>query len=208
MHNHTYNTIVRKRYFNNIVTMHPKIAEHPLEERPARRTLRRGAPSISFAVSKLSEDTKAPEQSRAPLINLSLTETPAPHRAGKNYYRTKPRNFEHAIFRYKKGIFLRNLHFARRPASQSAESAPLPRAQRAFGETKGLSVLSLRRASSAAMLSCTQNLRNPRSHAPRTRRENTRKNRTPASRPRATNSGRPIDHTIDPDTWPCSAIAN
>jgi len=61
--------------------MHSKIAsflaEHPLEERPARRTLRRGAPSISFAASKLSKDLKAPEQSRALPISLSFIETPA-----------------------------------------------------------------------------------------------------------------------------------
>jgi len=70
--------------------MHPKITsfltEHPLEERPARRTLRRGVPSISFVASKLSKDPKALKQSRALPISLSLTETLAPqhpHRAGE-----------------------------------------------------------------------------------------------------------------------------
>jgi len=82
------------------VTMHPKIAsflaELQLEERHVHKTIRRGAPNISFAAARY---IRAPEVPRSSPSNISLAEIPAPQYPYRELRRTTPELPDSAIFR-------------------------------------------------------------------------------------------------------------
>jgi len=126
--------IVTLRY-DSSVTMHPEIAsflvEHPLEERPAWEAGRYGAlrPKYLFAAPKFDKVTSAFEKhehrrslSRSPISPLHITRV-AWGKPTTNETEQRRELPNARFFRYKKRIFLTRNHFARRPASRSAESA-------------------------------------------------------------------------------------
>jgi len=111
---------------------------------------------------KLTETANAHDWIRTPPIGIPLDKTPLRNysrRVGKTNdingrNRKTPEIFEHTILSYKKTIFWRRFHFARRPASRTAEST-IPSLLRFLEPTsqewiKGSSVFGLCRAFSIA----------------------------------------------------------